>query len=98
MLLQRTASRCSPAFCAAVGPCRSTAPSCERWSNCAARVPAHEELRKKIEQLERRYDAKVEIVFERNQADAGAVRQSQPQGYRSEERRVGKECRSRWSP
>ena len=28
----------------------------------------------------------------------GAVRQTPPNSFRSEERRVGKECRSRWSP
>src|SRR5690242_21878554 len=31
-------------------------------------------------------------------AAAGAVRRGQPVKVRSEERRVGKECRSRWSP
>ena len=34
----------------------------------------------------------------RNQADSSLVLFDTPQTTRSEERRVGKECRSRWSP
>jgi hypothetical protein len=33
-------------------------------------VTTHEELRKKIEQMERRYDAKFEVVIQRHQTDA----------------------------
>src|SRR5215213_10552951 len=37
------------------------------------------------------------VVRERQQASAGVEHVAAP-GRRSEERRVGKECRSRWSP
>ena len=30
--------------------------------------------------------------------DGRTMRENEEEGYRSEERRVGKECRSRWSP
>src|ERR1041384_8708492 len=32
------------------------------------------------------------------QPELGAIPSASPQGLRSEERRIGKECRSRWSP
>src|SRR3712207_9042615 len=51
--------------------------------------------------LERRYGYYLHVLHEQGQLqqDAPAGHQVTPKGVeRSEERRVGKECRSRWSP
>ena len=49
---------------------------------------------------ERYVEGAVEIIY-RTLQETGLVHDEGPDkdgGYRSEERRVGKECRSRWSP
>ena len=39
-----------------------------------------------------------DIMFEGTDEDLRQTKVTQPAVFRSEERRVGKECRSRWSP
>ena len=43
-------------------------------------------------------NAKIYVAGHRGMVGSAIVRELNRQGYRSEERRVGKECRSRWSP
>ena len=39
-----------------------------------------------------------QIEFCKYELKGGSFKEYKDKGYRSEERRVGKECRSRWSP
>ena len=43
-------------------------------------------------------DALIQVYYEQSRAFADYTTASQLANIRSEERRVGKECRSRWSP
>jgi hypothetical protein len=56
-------SPCSRAFCAAHAPCTSTSPSCALSFTCELCWATHEDLRRKIEQIEKRYDGKFSAVF-----------------------------------
>ena len=56
-----------------------------------------EEIKKEIEALEVK-DERVESLLEKHDRTEEAIVFAEAGESRSEERRVGKECRSRWSP
>ena len=70
------------------------------------RRASEEEIKKAYKRLSRKYhpDANLdnpkaaEEKFKELQQAYQQVMKEKTTGYRSEERRVGKECRSRWSP
>ena len=61
-----------------------------------------ERTRKSIEEWKKHPPTREEVLEQQKRLDhQRAIRESKQQnnkGQRSEERRVGKECRSRWSP
>ena len=78
------------------------------WSNCArapqvilAKIYDDPELKAKVYEERKQYRDMLIArarAFEESAAECGLVTVPFDTGFRSEERRVGKECRSRWSP